>query len=388
MELYILDNLFRRETVVDRFESLIWTERFKDLGDFELVINSSKANRSIFLEGSRLALNESKRVMCVETIEDKKDDEGREVLTITGKSIEQILDDRVAALTLKPAAETEKWVMIDTPAKIAREIYKVICVDGWNHVGDKLPFVSTTNLYPPDTLPEPTEIVQIDLPVTTVLDGIKQVCDVFGLGFRMVRHADDGKLYFNIYAGNDRTTQQSSLTPVLFSADLDNLTNVTTLRSIESFKNTAYVFSPYGSKMVYADLVDPSIAGFERRVLMVDVTDAEEGMSAANLSALLTQRGKEALAAHRSLTAFDGEIPEFGSYKYGTQYELGDLVEMRNADGASNNMRVTEQIFVSDSEGERSYPTLSFEMYITPGSWRTWDYNQVWNTATKMWEQA
>lgn len=386
MELYILDKMLRRETVVDEFESLIWTERFKDLGDFEVVLTSTANNRKLFNEGDRLALNTSKRVMCVETIKDATDEEGREVLTITGVSSEQILDDRIAALTIDPVNETAKWVMTDTPTKIAREIYKAICIDGRNDKGDILPNVSTENLFTPDTIPEPTEIVQLELPVTTVLDGLKQICDVFNLGIRMTRHGDDGKLYFNVYTGSDRTSQQSSFPPVVFSADLDNLTNVTALKSIQGLKNTAYVFSAKGNKIVYADLVDPSIAGFERRVVKVDVTDLDDNITQKDLDLLLTQKGKEALAACRSLVAFDGEISEHSSYVYGIHYELGDLVEMRNSDGASNNMRVTEQIFASDAEGERSYPTLSFEMYITPGSWKTWDYNQVWNSATKMWE--
>jgi hypothetical protein len=41
-------------------------------------------------------------------------------------------------------------------------------------------------------------------------------------------------------------------------------------------------------------------------------------------------------------------------------------------------MRVTEQIFVSDSQGERSYPTLTVNTFITTGSWLSWMNNKVW----------
>jgi hypothetical protein len=34
---------------------------------------------------------------------------------------------------------------------------------------------------------------------------------------------------------------------------------------------------------------------------------------------------------------------------------------------------------VSDKEGDRAYPTLTINEFITPGSWNAWDYNQVWN---------
>jgi hypothetical protein len=54
------------------------------------------------------------------------------------------------------------------------------------------------------------------------------------------------------------------------------------------------------------------------------------------------------------------------------------MVEQRNTDGVTNKMRVTEQIFVNDKEGERSYPTLSLFQFINTGSWLSWEQNQVW----------
>jgi hypothetical protein len=44
---------------------------------------------------------------------------------------------------------------------------------------------------------------------------------------------------------------------------------------------------------------------------------------------------------------------------------------------------------VSDQEGERSYPTLSLNLFITPGSWSSWDYGSQWQDETiKHWDEA
>ena len=51
---------------------------------------------------------------------------------------------------------------------------------------------------------------------------------------------------------------------------------------------------------------------------------------------------------------------------------------MRNDDGVTNQMQVTEQIFVDDKEGTRSYPTLTINTFIMPGTWSAWDFNKVW----------
>jgi len=200
---------------------------------------------------------------------------------------------------------------------------------------------------------------------------------MYDLGFRLVRDGDKSKLHFEIYTGDDRTTQQSVRTPVIFSPDLDNLQNVSEMQTIANTKNMAYVFGKTTSLIVYGNDATSETAGFDRRVLHVDASDIEE-TNPTILDALMYQRGAEALAGHRPLSAFDGEINQYSKYKYMRDYRLGDLIEMRNSDGATNHMRVTEQIFVSDAQGDRSYPTLTFNRLITPGSWDSWG-NETWD---------
>jgi hypothetical protein len=55
MEVYTLDSLLRRTTVVDVYQSLIWTERWIESGDFQLDIVSTPATRRLFAAGTKLA---------------------------------------------------------------------------------------------------------------------------------------------------------------------------------------------------------------------------------------------------------------------------------------------------------------------------------------------
>lgn len=377
MEVYTLDTLLRREAVVDRFDSLIWTERWQDAGDFELVIQSTVESRSTFVTGAKLAMNESYRVMEVESVEDSTDDEGRNMLTVKGSSLEKMLDSRVARGTMSSTTTEPKWVLTGTPGVIARKIFNDICVLGTLDLDDIIPFMADVDLLPDDSIPEPVDSITVEIEIQSVLTAVKGICELYDLGFRVLRNFDHSQLVFNIYAGSDRTSQQSILPSVLFSPDLDNLKNTTEFKSTEGAKNIAYVFSPVGFRVVTPQDVDPNIAGFDRRVLFVqadDITDTDPVVA----NALMDQRGKEELSKNRSFAGFDGEINQDSQYKYGVDYQLGDLVETRNTDGVANTMRATEQIFVSDSEGERSYPTLTINKFITPGSWLAWEYNQVW----------
>lgn len=387
MEIHILDNIMRRIEVVDRFESLIWTERFTAFGDFELVVQATPANRSLFPIGTRMVHNESSRIMTVETVENKTDAEGRSLLTLSGRSLESILEDRVATDSLANLTTNPNWVLTGTPSVIARKIFTDICKLGILSASDIIPFQESVFYTQQYTAPEPSTQITVTLELMSVYKAIKDICEAYGLGFSLTRVADKPEIRFSVFPGNDRTLAQSTLPPVVFSYELDSLDNITSLKTVENYKNVAYVFAKNGSVVVYAPGTDATMTGFERRVMYIK-HDGEEPAGAA-LTALLTQKGYDELALSRGLSAFDGEVPQHGSYKYGVDYQLGDIVEMRNADGVSNRMRVTEQIFVSDAEGDRSYPTLSVELSATPGSWFAADTSETWaSDTTTTWATA
>lgn len=377
MDLYILNALYQRVDIIESYESLIWTERFSAYGDFQLVIASTLENRNRLLVGTLLGQSQSDRVMKITTTEDHTDSDGIRLLTVTGKSLEVILQDRIAHGVMDDTTTVPKWTLTGLPAALARQIFHDICVTGILNSADVIPGIIESSIYPADTIEEPTDSITIEIDLTTVYTAIKNVCDLYDMGFRLVKDGDTTQIHWDVYMGSDRTTQQSTLPAVVFSASLDNLQNTTRLTTIDSYKNCAYVFSPVGVEVVYALDIDPAINGFDRHVLLVNATDITD-TDPAVASAKMIQRGKEELAKNRQFTGFDGEISQYSTYVYGVDYNLGDLVEERDDDGATNQMQVTEQIFVSDKEGERSYPTLSINTFITPGSWAAWDYNQVW----------
>lgn len=387
MEAYILDSLYRRIAVVDKYESFIWAERFSSMGDFELHLTSTNDSRSLFKEGVTLAMNESKRLMTVDTVQDHTDDEGRRILKVTGFSLENTLEQRAALADLSDLTEDPKWILEGTPKDIATQMFHDICVTGILDTGDIIPSVVEGSIFPVDTIGAPTEEIIYAIDPKTLYIALKDLCDAYGMGFRMVQEPNTATIYFDIYMGSDRTTQQTGLAAVVFSPDLDNLRNTNQISSSALYKNVAYVMSPVGHEIVYRDDVDPLMNGFARKVLLVKADDITDVVP-ADATAKMIRRGKEELAKRRMFSALDGEIIIPSSYKYGIDYNLGDLVELRSDDGTTSQMQVTEQIFISDKEGKRSYPTLSVNRFITPGSWLAWDYAQEWEDvgATEYWE--
>ncbi len=387
MEVYILDSLYRRSFVIDKAESLIWTERFAAWGDFELDLFSTLETRSLLKIGQRLAIKESYRVMTIETIEDSTDDDGRAMLKIKGRSLESYLENRLARAAFSDLTTTPKWILTGLPVAIINKIFHDVCITGVLNAGDIIPGVTEASIFPTDTISAPSTSITYEIEPMTVYKAIKDLADIYSIGFRLVRNLDTSQLYWDVYMGSDRTTSQTALPAVVFSPGLDNLQNTTELSSSAGYKNVAYVLSPVGYEIVYSSEVDSTVSGFDRRVLIVkadDITDTDPAVATLKM----TRRGNEELAKNRRFFGFDGELSQYSKYTPGVHYNLGDLVELRNNDGASTTMQVTEQIYVSDKEGVRSYPTLSVNTFITPGSWLSWDFNQEWDDldSTTYWE--
>lgn len=381
MDLYILDALNRRKYIIDQYISLIWTERFQTYGDFQLDVFSNHTMRSLLVPDTYLAMSESNYIMRIESYEDDYNSDGSRVLIIKGRSYEAILLDRVAKDSTSTLTVSPQWTITRPPADVARQVFNNICIEGILSFNDVLPLVEEGTLPAlshTSNIPEPPDAITVDIKPTTVYDVIStQICTPWDLGFRFLRQDSTGQIFFDVYSGSDRTSAQVLLTPVIFAPQLENLQNTKELTTIDKSKNVAYVFSPDGFEMVYGTDVDSTIEGLERRVLVVDASDITSA-STTDVPGALTQRGMEQLSSARTFFGFEGEVSQNSQYKYGTDYNMGDLVEVHNDDGVANYMRVTEQIFVCDSTGKRSYPTLTANEYINTGSWYSWLSNKQW----------
>lgn len=391
MDLFTLDSQFRRIEIFDYYDSLIWTERYGSAGDFQLSIESNRGTRTSLAPGTFVTVNDTKRVCQIETAEDTEDASGAKVLKLSGRGIEApLLGDRIATPGMVSLTATPSWTITGLPAAIARQVFSDICVDTINDISDTISFYTPGSIFTAGTIAEPTSVITITLDIDTVYNTLVKICKMYKLGFRLARNEDASELYFDVYTGDDRTTLQTVRPSVVFAKELDNLSGTSALTSIAFQKTVAYVLAPNGSAVVYADGWDSSSAiGFNRRVMFVKADDITLA-AGAPLTAALQQRGKEKLSENQTIIAFDGEIPQYGSYSFGPgkDYDLGDLVEIRNSDGLSTNMRVDEHIRTSDASGEKAYPTLVSELLITPGSWLAWDTSQYWLDATGYWADA
>lgn len=386
MDIFVLDDDYRRDSIIDTYESLIWTERYKRLGDFELLLEDNNRNRNLITRGSKLSINLSKRIMIVDTVERKRTDEDKVLLEVKGLSAEKVLVDR--ALLPKTWLLASPWFdYTDTPKNIVNAMFEYTCVDPITVVrdGDIIPNIGGTSQFPPDTNTGENDIIQHRSEFKSLIDAIHEITDLYDLGYRMCLNSSTSQFFFESYYGVDRTSTQSDYPAVIFSPQLNSISSSSELDSTALYKNVAYVVSKEGMKVVTEDGLDPNSDGLDWRVIFVDIEIDGEVWEPEN-QRLMEQKGREALSEHNRIYALDGEIPRNINYVYGVDYNVGDMVEMRNEEGLVNRMRVEEQIIISDDSGVQTYPTLSTREFITPGSWKSWEWNVDWDNAVGEWD--
>ena len=174
---------------------------------------------------------------------------------------------------------------------------------------------------------------------------------------------DSKQFVFKLYAGMDRSYNQSANSYVVFSPKYDNLVNSEYFESSQNLKNVALIGGEgEGSERKYTSIGTAS--GLNRRELYVDARDisSDSGddvtLTAEEYNAKLVQRGNEKLAECKESVTFDGEADTTRMYTYGDDFFNGDIVQVENEYGHSAAARITEIIMSEDESGISVYPTF------------------------------
>ena len=386
MDVYILDDTFRKQTVVDDFDSIIWAERFNEIGDFELVTADNVRNRGIFGRGARIMIDKSDRVMQIERMTASQDEQNVRKLTVKGRSIEKVLMGRLCWRSSSGLVDPQSpWTLIFTPVELMNYFINRVLIAGSHDTNnDPLPNLSTSRVgYPADGIPAPADPVSWVVPgPRTMWEELHQIMTTYSLGYRMYANGTNGLVYSNPYTGTDRSNTQTSNTPVIFSTALDNISSMTSIDSIEPSVTAVSVYSSYGGTSVFQD----ASYGWDRVWVPLEVSEPED-LPTDQRTQYRQARGKAYLNNHVPVFALDGEVSKVSQYVYNQDYYLGDLVSLEDEYGNSNKMRVVEQIFSQDEKGEQAYPSFKTELIITSDSWLGYDPAVVWPDAPGMWEE-
>lgn len=348
MELFVLNANFESIAVIDTYESMIWTDRYNAYGDFEIYFAMDESLLEYIKEDYYLWLKESDHSMIIEDIKIDADTEEGNRLIVTGRSLESILErriiwgQRIFSGNLQNAIQTMLNENIISPSVADRKIANFIFVPSTD---SKITSLTIDNQYTGDDL-------------YTVIKGL---CEENNIGFKIVL-TDDNQFAFSLYAGADRSYDQTENPYVVFSPNFENIINSNYFSSKAGYRNVTLVAGE-GEGASRKTTVVGSASGLDRRELFTDArdisSDTEDGtLSDAEYIAQLRTKGLKNLADHMITTAFEGEVEVTRLFKYGEDFFIGDIVQIANEYGNENSAYISELIISNSDEGLSIYPTF------------------------------
>ena len=172
MNIFVLDTNMDTVAIVDTYTSLIWTERYSESGDFELHTFVDSNILSYLRKDYYLVTNESDAVMIIENIILDTDEESGNYVTLTGRSAESILERRIVwgqrnlSGNFQEAVKTILNENLISPTNRFRKIDKFIFEESDDEA------ITSLN-------------VEIQFTGESLYEAIKELCDRFGLGFKV-----------------------------------------------------------------------------------------------------------------------------------------------------------------------------------------------------------
>jgi len=351
MEILVLNSNFDNYALIDSFESLIWTDRYNGFGDFEIYAKASLDLIDLYDPDNEtyLVLKNTEHVMLIEDCEIKFDAEAGDHVTLTGRSLESILNRRIL------------WGPTVLSGNLQNAIGRMLDENVINPTDPNRTIDNFIMDYSTDPVITALNVEAQFTEKDYLYDVIVNLCKANNIGFKITLN-ENKQFVFKLYAGVDRSYAQFKNPYVIFSKEFGNLMSSSLKTSKKDSKNYT---------IVYGEGKDPSIkkayvggkSFLARKEILTDASSISQtvnniAMSDADYANQLIQKGIQTLNSHRITNNFAGTIDHINSFKYGVDFLMGDIVQIDSDYGIQNGARISEMITSQTEKGLDIYPTF------------------------------
>lgn len=345
--------------VVNNAESIVWTERYRDAGDFKIKAPLSSGLREFLPIGTFVSHSDTFEVMIVENHHIKEDPDKDPALEISGRSFESWLENRVTGLNQVRASNLilEYELSADNSWDQAVQLVNDHVAESGAHAADFIPDVFASSVVPGSG----TSVART-FPREDVYRSLKNLLVVDNIGVKTHRpHSFAGSfsptaIVLVVHNGVDHSDK------VIFSVKSGDLDGAEYLWSDKTYKNAAVIVGQY-INVFSAPTWDPK--NFYRKYLIVDGSDIDGRFDAAPTGGTLTNvmnkmqnRGLQAITNQNRIALIGADISELSKYEYRKDYNIGDIVTVDASYGQMRPMRVIEFTEIMDENEYKAYPTL------------------------------
>lgn len=325
----IADTSFNRLCVVDDYISFIWSRRYYDVGDFEMVVSMYSPIMRYVVRGFYVMRDGFDEVGIIERVAITQDVSNQEVAVISGRFLSSILARRIIALQTQVSGTIEACIK-----KLVNE--NAISPTDSNRAIPGLQY---------GTWSIPATTMQQQFTGKNLLEAMQDICKQSKLGFKIAL-TENNAFSLILYAGIDRSYNQTANPYVIFSNEYDNLASSDYSEDYESVVTDVLVAGEgegLDRKTVWAS--NGTNAGLSRYEIYVDARNASTNNGAISDTVYYAQLREEGLEQITDvLQAFAGEV-YLTNYVLGQDFDVGDVVVVENTRwGVSANARLVEVI--------------------------------------------
>ena len=358
MDLYVMNQDMEEVDIVEGAESKVWKKCFAQPGEFEIYTAATAENVELLQEGRYVVRHDDDMIGIIEKINMQQDDDGRDMLLVSGGCAKALFTRRIIN---------------------KQQVFKGSV---WNRMYWMLYYHAVSPSDANRKIPN-TAIADVDAAIkgpsaetqhtgTNLMDAVCDLVSSNNLGWKVA--IQDGAFTAVLIAGTDRTLDQTDREPVIFADDFDNLISSDYLRDMTGYANVAIIAGEgEGATRAWTSVdatgtASGTYSGLGRYEMFVDARDlqkktanadgSETTLTTAQYTAQLQARGMEKLTEAGSVESFDGDV-DAESYVYRTDYDVGDLVTVRDRHGITANVRITAVEEIEDKDGYTVTPTFS-----------------------------
>lgn len=351
MDLLVYSEELVLQGIVDTASSIIWANRFRECGDFEIYVPASAAMMELLKEDRLVARTDDDMVCIIEHVEIQTDEEAGDYLIVTGRCLRSLLARRII---------WDQTAITGTVENVMRQLV----TDAF--ISPAIP----ERKYEALALAEAhgyTDRVQVQYTGDNLLEAIEELCAANNYGFKVTLQSttvlETGSIIVDFYKGVDRSESQSALPRVVFSEEYDNLKASKYTRDKTNYKSVALVAGEGEGNARRKAVVTRTedLSGLHRRELFVDARDISSNsgeISDAEYMAQLAERGRTSISEAAIVESIEGTVEMDQTHVYGTDYELGDIVTAVNKYGIRINTQVLEIVETWDENGYTCTPTF------------------------------
>ncbi|MED4969750.1 siphovirus ReqiPepy6 Gp37-like family protein [Parageobacillus toebii] len=325
---------------IDDYESLLFTRRWHEVGEFELRINRYKRHTELLQRGNLIMLGSHRnKVGIIRHREIELDENGKasENWIVKGIALKGVVAQR---LVVPPANDSH-----DRASGAAETVMKHYVN---NHVVNPVDTKRKIDMVVLASDQQRGSQISWESRFKNLAEELVEISKASGLGWDVILDLQQKKWIFDVFVGRDLTVNQSVNPPVIFSPQFESLKQLSFVESDYNYKNYGYIAGQgEGEDRRVVEVGEAEgLSRIETFIDARDISEEDENQQALpeeQVIAKLRERGQQKLSEFAQEFFLEGQILTNSPFEYEKDYDLGDIVTIQNREwGITRDARITE----------------------------------------------